>query len=211
MTMRASVLGACLLLFGTLPACGGDEEPDPMAQIIGSWRGLPDIGGTLPPEMQPIRIFNADGTYLEDLDGAVGPDPAMEAGTYEISSGRLRYPPYDRGYDVICDFEITDDRLLLWVLRPVGPPDGVVGMWRGTATARYDDGALAPVDFRLTLDADGTGLYVAPLDDFIAEHDGDWTLEGDTLRFRSNFDGRVYFFGVLPDAIGQLPLERIAP
>src|SRR5689334_2237944 len=102
-----------LALLGVVVGCGGDAEPDPAAQIVGTWRELPGIGGTGTVETRPIRMFETDGSYWEDLDGAAGSQPPYGAGTYELGGGLLRYPPYNQDFDLTCDFEVTED-LLLW-------------------------------------------------------------------------------------------------
>lgn len=190
--------------------CGDEgtlEEPSP----VGTWREVINPETLVQPEGNwTIRTFGADGSYSEDPDGPARA-AATFSGSYQISSGRIAYPSAD-GTVVNSDFALTDDgHLLLWVMRPVGTVDGVVGNWDGTVSYRRGDERWVN-DLRLNLEDDGSATFrtlveLAPDEPPVyVQFAGFWDQEANFLRFSSSY---TFYFMVSPGAIAQTAMIQL--
>jgi hypothetical protein len=178
----------------TIAACGESEPPS----LVGTWRELHSPG-----QGEVRRTFAADGSY--DVDG-----PSPMSGRYQVSLTNVSFPDWSAFSTVtrICDFEVTDDRLMLCALRPTGAIHGVVGHWYGVTPYRDSANQLTQINHTLDLYDDGTLLFqtVNGFDEPILV-DGSWSMQGESLNLATGIG--TFEFGTLPGVIGMYPAERL--
>lgn len=112
--------------------CGcaaGDNWAPPPAELVGTWRYMPKLSiGDVPVAERQVVRFDGDGKY--EIRSTHGD----QDGVFRVDDSALTIDP-GGGKWITTGFAVTEDRLIVDALFPVGDVDGTTGTWEGSQRA----------------------------------------------------------------------------